>query len=103
MYKCLRPVPKQMQRHGQKIYIQVLLDPNRADLLRQHAEATGQTFSSCARGLIYEQLKRLDPGMYAEADRRDDEEREQRQELMRQARIKKRNEPLSAQAKPGQP
>jgi hypothetical protein len=91
-YIRVNPMPRQLQRHGQKIYVQVLLDPHRAELLREYAEAAEESFSSCAREMLYAHLAQLDLGAYAHAEGRDKEERGRRQEEMRLARVKKRDE-----------
>lgn len=95
-------MPKQLQRHGQKIYVQVLLDPHRAELLREYAEAAEDSFSSCAREMLYAHLAQLDPGAYQYAEARDREERGKRQEEMRRARVKKRDELARAAEGTGQ-
>ena len=57
-----------MQRHGNKKYLQVLIDPNRAVLLSQYMEDNGiKALTEAARQLIYAQLKQEFPTKYAQA------------------------------------
>jgi len=44
-------------RHGNKTYLQILLDPNRAELLMQLAEAQKVRPTAWIRDVIYKQLE----------------------------------------------
>ena len=47
--------------HGQKLYIQILLDPNRADLLKRQAADKGVKLTAHIRDLLYQSLERSEP------------------------------------------
>jgi hypothetical protein len=58
--------------HGQKRYLQVLLDPNRADLLDALAAERDVRTTALVREQVYEALERsVPPEVYAEALSRD--------------------------------
>ena len=58
--------------HGQKRYLQVLLDPHRADLLDALAAERDVRTTALVREQVYEALERsVTPEVYAEALRRD--------------------------------
>ena len=48
-------------RHGNKTYLQILLDPNRAELLMNLAEGLKVRPTSWIRDVIYEELERCVP------------------------------------------
>jgi len=58
--------------HGQKRYLQVLLDPHRADLLDAMAAQQEKRTTALVREMIYELLEqRISPEAYADAVSRD--------------------------------
>jgi hypothetical protein len=58
--------------HGQKRYLQVLLDPHRADLLDAMAARREMRTTALVRELVYEALEeRCPPEVYADAVARD--------------------------------
>ena len=60
------------KRHGAKIYVQLLLDPNRAELVEEIATANGVRPTALMRDLIYDQLKHLLPAsVYNKAEAQD--------------------------------
>lgn len=59
--------------HGQKRYLQILLDPERAQLLDDLAEKKGVRTTAFVRSQIYEVLERMTPPeVYADALARDE-------------------------------
>ena len=55
-------------RHGNKTYLQILLDPNRAKLLMGQAKAENIRATAWVRNLIYKELeKQLPSSVYKEA------------------------------------
>jgi len=59
-------------RHGAKIYVQLLLDPNRAELLQDMAEEQGKRSTALMREILYSHLERTLPSaVYGEAEARD--------------------------------
>ena len=55
-------------RHGNKTYLQILLDPNRAKLVEAQAKAEGIRATAWVRNLIYKDLERkLPSSVYKEA------------------------------------
>ena len=48
-------------RHGNKSYYQVLIDPNRAELIEKSAEKKGIKGTAWVRGVAYEALEREFP------------------------------------------
>ena len=56
-------------RHGNKQYFQVLLDPNRAELVQQEAAKGKQRATAWIREAVYSELKRISsPTVYSEAE-----------------------------------
>jgi len=53
--------------HGNKRYLQLLIDPNRAAVLEEMAARDGVRVTALARDLIYGELKRQHPGLYEAA------------------------------------
>ncbi len=49
-------------KHGQKMYLQILLDRHRFDLLKELAEKDGQRVTALARTAIYAYLEKFVPG-----------------------------------------
>ena len=45
-------------KHGNKTYLQVLLDPNRADLVQKQAECRGMKPAAWIREAVYNELER---------------------------------------------
>ncbi len=61
-------------RHGNKTYMQILLDPNRAELLANLAEGLKVRPTGWIRDVIYKELERCVPSdAYAEALEKDKE------------------------------
>ena len=59
-------------RHGNRLYVQLLLDPNKADLLKKEAEESGKKLSDHLRTLLYKSLQRTQPtSVFNEADAKD--------------------------------
>ena len=56
------------QAHGNKKYLQVLLDPNRALLLDEYARSKGIKKSAAMRELLYAQLAVEFPTKYPQAE-----------------------------------
>ena len=72
-------------RHGNKTYLQILLDPNRAELLREVAEAKGLRPTAWVREAVYKTLEsHVSPEVYTVAANKD--------EAVWQASIRKRVE-----------
>ena len=46
-------------RHGNKQYFQILLDPNRAELVQQEAAKNKQRATAWIREAVYSELKRI--------------------------------------------
>ena len=60
-------------KHGNKSYFQILLDPNRAELVTEQAEKAGQKPTAWIRDALYEVLKRkLPSSIYDEALAKDE-------------------------------
>jgi len=60
-------------KHGNKAYFQILLDPNRADLIVEQAEKAGVKPTAWIRDALYETLKRkLPSSIYDEATAKDE-------------------------------
>ena len=60
-------------RHGNKTYLQILLDPNRAKLVEAQAKAEGIRATAWVRNLIYKDLERkLPSSVYKEAVAQDE-------------------------------
>jgi len=58
-------------RHGNKTYLQILLDPHRAKLVQEQAKASGIRATAWIRNAVYKELEReLPASVYrsAEAD-----------------------------------
>ena len=61
-------------RHGNKTYLQILLDPNRAKLLMEVAESLQVRPTSWIRDVVYRQLESCVPGdAYEKAFKADQE------------------------------
>lgn len=61
-----------MQRHGQKVYMQLLIDPHRADLIKEIADQNGIRVTAVMRDFIYERLAQLMPAnVYKIAEAKD--------------------------------
>ena len=59
-------------RHGNKQYFQILLDPNRAELVQQEAANNKQRATAWIREAVYSELKRVtSPTVYSEAEAQD--------------------------------
>ena len=59
-------------RHGAKIYVQLLLDPNRAELLQDIASEQGKRPTAVMRDILYSHLERTLPSsVYGEAAAKD--------------------------------
>ena len=59
-------------RHGNRCYVQLLLDPHKAELLKKEAEDSGKKFSDHLRTLLYKSLQRSQPSsLYNEAEAKD--------------------------------
>ena len=60
-------------RHGNKTYLQILLDPNRAKLLMGQAQAENIRATAWVRNLIYKELEKQFPSsVYKEAVAQDE-------------------------------
>ena len=65
-------------KHGNKIYLQILLDPAKAALLEEQAKGQGVKTSALAREAIYFWLRSVvEPSAMEAADSIDDENRKQ--------------------------
>ena len=59
-------------RHGAKIYVQLLLDPNRAKLLQDIAAEQNKRPTAAMRDMLYSHLERVLPSsVYGEAAAKD--------------------------------
>ena len=59
-------------RHGNKQYFQILLDPDRAELVQQEARKNRQRETAWIREAVYAELKRVsDSSIYDEAEAKD--------------------------------
>ena len=59
-------------RHGAKVYVQLLLDPNRAELLQSMAAEEGKRPTAVMRDILYSHLERVLPSsVYGEAAAKD--------------------------------
>ncbi len=59
--------------HGNKIYVQLLLDPHRTKLMEQAAEEAGQKKTAWMRDALYKTLERTLPSsIYNEAAAKDE-------------------------------
>ena len=60
-------------KHGNKTYMQILLDPNRAKLAQEQAEQEGIRVTAWIRNAVYSHLKReLTRSKYNEAEAADE-------------------------------
>ena len=58
-----------MQKHGNKKYFQLLIDPHRAELLKELADEKGVKITAIMRELVYKGLERALPSTtYNEAE-----------------------------------
>ena len=48
-------------RHGNRCYVQLLLDPHKAELLKDEALAADRKFTDHLRTLLYKSLERSQP------------------------------------------
>ena len=72
MVKLLK-VLKMSKGHGQRKYLQILLEPHRGELFFQIAEETGEKASALARDILYEFLeKHAEKKRYKEAKNLDE-------------------------------
>jgi hypothetical protein len=61
-------------RHGNKTYLQILLDPHRAELLKQVAESKGVRPTAWIREAVYMMLEmQVQPKVYRVAAEKDEE------------------------------
>jgi hypothetical protein len=59
-------------RHGSKVYLQLLLDPNRAKLIEQLAQEQNKRTTAVMRDILYSYLERTLPSsVYGEAAAKD--------------------------------
>jgi len=59
-------------RHGSKVYLQLLLDPNRAKLIEQLAQEQNKRTTAVMREILYAHLERTLPSsVYGEAAAKD--------------------------------
>ncbi len=60
-------------KHGNKIYLQLLLDPNRAKLVLEQAKGNGIRATAWIRDAVYKELEReLPASVYKEAKAKDE-------------------------------
>ena len=60
-------------RHGNKTYLQILLDPHRAKLVTERAKENGQRATAWIRDAVYKELERqLPASTYKEAQAKDE-------------------------------
>ena len=60
-------------RHGNKTYLQLLLDPHRAKLVTERAKENGQRATAWIRDAVYKELERqLPASTYKEAQAKDE-------------------------------
>ena len=60
-------------KHGKRVYVQLLIEPHRAELLQKEAEAKGLKFTDHLRTLLYKAAERSHPAsIYNEAVAKDD-------------------------------
>ena len=60
-------------QHGQKIYFQLLVDPNRAGLIKARAEEEGVRPTAWIRDALYSHLERIEPSYIYNKAKADDE------------------------------
>jgi len=83
--------------HGNKRYYQILLDKNRAQLIEEAAEASGQRATALMREIIYEYMSQTWPeDIYAEALEADKEQWRQSVRNRVAGRMAKKSEPEPA-------
>lgn len=58
-------------KHGNRVYVQVLLEPNRGELFLEDAEAAGLKASAHMRKIIYDYLQKKYPERYFLAEEKD--------------------------------
>jgi len=59
-------------KHGKRVYLQILLEPHRAELLQSAAAEQGKRMTGLAREIIYQGLERAFPtSIYSEAQAKD--------------------------------
>ena len=81
-------------RHGNKSYFQILLDPNRADLIMQLSEQAGVKPTAWIRDALYEVLKRkLPSSVYDEATAKDEVTWRETVRKRVEGRLKNRKDP----------
>lgn len=60
-------------RHGNRCYVQLLLDPHKAELLKNEALAADRKFTDHLRTLLYKSLERSQPSsVFNEAQAKDE-------------------------------
>ena len=60
-------------RHGNRTYVQLLLDPHKAQLLKDEADGEGRKFTDHLRILLYKSLERSQPSsLFNEAQAKDE-------------------------------
>jgi len=60
-------------KHGNKTYLQILLDPNRAKLVNERAKEAGLRPTAWIRNAVYGELQRqLPSSIYKEAEAKDE-------------------------------
>ena len=60
-------------RHGNKTYLQILLDPHRAKLVTERAKESGKRATAWIRDAVYKELERqLPASIYKEARSKDE-------------------------------
>ncbi len=62
-----------MGKHGNRVYVQVLLEPNRGKIFLEEAESQNKKPSALAREIVYEYIKSLKPDEEAQAALKDKE------------------------------
>lgn len=56
-----------VKKHGNKVYVQVLLDPNRAAMLKEMADKCGDSIAHYARSCLYWHMEDMEPELYDKA------------------------------------
>jgi hypothetical protein len=85
-------------RHGNKTYLQILLDPHRAELLKQVAESKGVRPTAWIREAVYMMLEmQVQPKVYQAAAEKDELTWRESVRKRVEGRMKNKNNPKNDQ------
>lgn len=85
-------------RHGNKTYLQILLDPHRAELLKEVAESKGLRPTAWIRDTVYKMLElQVPPDVYTAAAVKDAAEWQESVRRRVEGRMKSRKESEESQ------